>query len=707
MSIASCRPYRPACVKAPRRISWLGGQTARVLLGLALCSRARGGDSSTPATQTATDASGPGSAPRRASRATSSTRCASRSSAICTSTRATRPTPTIYGTKTGPRDAYDFARGGEIAGLGRRRAADAPVPASTGRSTSPPSPITPSSSARSICARAPGSPVYDIHLCSILRQVEPPETQFASPSCSGSSPPASTTRRRRCPSAPRPASTATPPRSRCGRRCRPRPRTPTTAPRLQLHQLRRLRAHASRGGRHLHRNVIFRNEHVPPFASSQLDTAAAASRRACGRRSRTTAWTPARGCDALIIPHNPNLSGGQQFFDPVDARRGAAPPGPRAAGRDPPAQGQLGVPLRPPRRARRRHRRRALHLRAARSRLGGARARRRRRSTTTRAATWCATRSKDGLGFEATLGANPFSFGFVGSTDTHNGTPGNTDESAAAPACRATTTRRRSARSATTCRDNPGGLAGVWAEENSRDAHLRRAAPPRDLRHQRHPTGGALLRRRARRRDLRRRDFVERAYADRDADGRRHRRGARRAPARASPSWRSRTRAPRRAGHRPAAHPDRQGLGRRRRRRRTSGRSTSPATPTTAPASTPPPARRRRRRRRAVHGVGGSRLRADATRLLLRARAREPDLPLEHLRVPGRRRRSVRRRLRRAGRGGRPGLRRLLPDAGERRVPLAAHAGARLDARRSGTAPRPSPASKAASASEPERTTTA
>ena len=38
---------------------------------------------------------------------------------------------------------------------------------------------------------------------------------------------------------------------------------------------------------------------------------------------------------------------------------------------------------------------------------------------------------------------------------------------------------------------------------------------------------------------------------------------------------------------------------------------------------------------------------ADAARLLLRARAREPDLPLEHVRLQGRRRRSPRHRLRR------------------------------------------------------------
>ena len=65
--------------------------------------------------------------------------------------------------------------------------------------------------------------------------------------------------------------------------------------RLHLHQLHRLRAHApARGGRHLHRNVIFRNEHVPPYAASQLDTAAGGDPAGpVDRRSRTTASTPA------------------------------------------------------------------------------------------------------------------------------------------------------------------------------------------------------------------------------------------------------------------------------------------------------------------------------------------------------------------------------------------------------------------------------
>ena len=75
---------------------------------------------------------------------------------------------------------------------------------------------------------------------------------------------------------------------------------------------------------------------------------------------------------------------------------------------------------------------------------------------------------KTGLAVEAEHGVNPFKYGFVGSTDDHKSEGGSTDEAtwpgrsfgeigAAAPAY-------------VTPRNNPGGLAGVWAEENTREA---------------------------------------------------------------------------------------------------------------------------------------------------------------------------------------------------------------------------------------------
>jgi Protein of unknown function (DUF3604) len=85
---------------------------------------------------------------------------------------------------------------------------------------------------------------------------------------------------------------------------------------------------------------------------------------------------------------------------------------------------------------------------------------------------------KVGLQLERELGFNPMRFGMIGSTDTHNGNPGDAEEwdfvdkagAATSPAIRRLTLVRG---------DKPydnnlkfhtsGGLAAVWAEENTRD----------------------------------------------------------------------------------------------------------------------------------------------------------------------------------------------------------------------------------------------
>ncbi len=82
---------------------------------------------------------------------------------------------------------------------------------------------------------------------------------------------------------------------------------------------------------------------------------------------------------------------------------------------------------------------------------------------------------KEGLSLRADLGVNPYRFGIIGSTDTHNGTPGHT-QSAGFPGhvglVDDTPDKRLGSGTATHdgIINNPGGLAGVWAEENSRDA---------------------------------------------------------------------------------------------------------------------------------------------------------------------------------------------------------------------------------------------
>jgi hypothetical protein len=73
-----------------------------------------------------------------------------------------------------------------------------------------------------------------------------------------------------------------------------------------------------------------------------------------------------------------------------------------------------------------------------------------------------------GLLEEARLGVNPYRLGFVGSTDTHNGTPGLTDERSFAGHQGATDGSPELLLKNITY--SPGALAGVWAEENSRSS---------------------------------------------------------------------------------------------------------------------------------------------------------------------------------------------------------------------------------------------
>ena len=110
---------------------------------------------------------------------------------------------------------------------------------------------------------------------------------------------------------------------------------------------------------------------------------------------------------------------------------------------------------------------------------------------------------KLGLGLQADVGANPYQFGMIGSTDAHTSMAtgdernfwGKFSKSEPSP------TRWSIPLFAS---DNvmmmyewqmaASGYAAVWAEENTRGGAVRRHAPPRDLRDDRAPYGGALLR---------------------------------------------------------------------------------------------------------------------------------------------------------------------------------------------------------------------
>lgn len=76
---------------------------------------------------------------------------------------------------------------------------------------------------------------------------------------------------------------------------------------------------------------------------------------------------------------------------------------------------------------------------------------------------------KDGMALAPTLaGVNPFKYGIVGATDSHNGTPSNTTESTWPG--HAGTNDAPSAGLINGIYRNPGGIGVVWAEQNTRDS---------------------------------------------------------------------------------------------------------------------------------------------------------------------------------------------------------------------------------------------
>lgn len=221
-------------------------------------------------------------------------------------------------------------------------------------------------------------------------------------------------------------------------------------------------------GGHLHRNVIFRNENVPDLPISVMETGPIAMNLWTGLDRECRDGKP--GCEAITIPHNMNWSQGSAFTSaseeslfgkipaseaPIRARydrlveimqhKGesecAIVPGVTDEGCNfEKAADTNSIPL---------ISKNEIH-----------------------AVNFTRDALKRGLVLESEYDANPFKFGFIGSTDTHLGTPGlvrergfqghggagkpNRDEIAAGlPEWVGL---------------NPGGLAVLWAEENTRDA---------------------------------------------------------------------------------------------------------------------------------------------------------------------------------------------------------------------------------------------
>jgi hypothetical protein len=222
------------------------------------------------------------------------------------------------------------------------------------------------------------------------------------------------------------------------------------------------------GSRNLHRNVIFRSRAVVDLPITNYEEP---TPQGLWRALRARCQDAVPGCDALAIPHNSNLSGGLMF---TMSNPDGSPLGPDDA-----------------------------RLRAAWEPLAEVMQHKGDSECRTGAGTedelcgfeklpydafqgkyvaWLAAPPGptnflrnallEGLRQERLLGANPFRFGLVASTDTHLGASGFVDERAHPGHGGAGTPAAAGVPKGLPddVEFNPGGLAGLWAEENSRES---------------------------------------------------------------------------------------------------------------------------------------------------------------------------------------------------------------------------------------------
>ncbi len=217
----------------------------------------------------------------------------------------------------------------------------------------------------------------------------------------------------------------------------------------------------------IHRNVIFRGRAVQRVPSNYLDVPSA---EGLWRDLSEQCLERGDGCDVLAIAHNANLSGGQLFrvegddgraIDAAQARRrarlerlleviqhkGASECRVRGFSEDELCAFEL-LPFA----TMDQHAVKALWSRPPSS-------------------SYAREALADGMLQQQRIAVNPFKFGLLGSSDTHLGTPGLVSESGfPGHAAGGDTSRLEIPLRPDRLFFNPGGLAVVWAEENSRDA---------------------------------------------------------------------------------------------------------------------------------------------------------------------------------------------------------------------------------------------
>jgi hypothetical protein len=223
---------------------------------------------------------------------------------------------------------------------------------------------------------------------------------------------------------------------------------------------------AGPAAKNLHRNVLFANATVPDEAVSYFDEPYI---EGLWRKLRADCLDADNGCDVLTIPHNSNLSAGRFFEDVMEdgnplssdyvAERHTMEPiieiyqhkgdseclpgdliGDELCGFE------------------------KLPFNNLVDATGGF-------FSTPVAADFVRSALGEGMRFESDLGANPFQYGFIASTDTHVAAPGAVSETTFPGHGGAGQSNRTLPEAfSDTLYVSPGGLAGVWAEENSREA---------------------------------------------------------------------------------------------------------------------------------------------------------------------------------------------------------------------------------------------
>ncbi len=235
----------------------------------------------------------------------------------------------------------------------------------------------------------------------------------------------------------------------------------------------------------VHRNVIFRNATVPDLPVSALDEPSAPGLWRALLRDCNDAGT---GCEALSIPHNPNLSNGRMFTVPyrdlpLEAQRAEA----RLRARLEPLVEIMQI-------------KGDSECRNGMYQVGGGRDELcefeklrqwwtgppdcgERMGGGAMAGTGCQSRLDfvrytliEGLREADRIGVNPYRLGITASTDAHNANPGDVQERSFdgwAGSGDATAPQRLAGATASdrfVLFSNPGGLIGVWAEQNTRDS---------------------------------------------------------------------------------------------------------------------------------------------------------------------------------------------------------------------------------------------